>query len=304
MAISGRSMEKVVNLALKLGYIKVPKNVLVDIQDVRDVNPKKLIIITTGSQGEPMSALSRMAQGTHRQIRIEPGDQIILSSTPIPGNEKLVSNVVNSLGELGAEVIYSDIADTHVSGHACAEELKLVHSLIRPRFFMPVHGEFSHLTAHEKIAEDLGMAPKDIFKLSNGDCLSLTARKAERIRDYAPADGVLVDGLGVGDVGSIVLRDRKMLSQSGLIVVVASLDRETRSVVAGPDLVSRGFVYVRENEDLIDAATKVAEESLARFEGRQTDWNTIRNQVREDLRKFIYTRTERSPVILPIFMEV
>ena len=304
VAISGRSMEKVVSLALKLGYIKVPKNVLVDIQDVKDVNPKKLIIITTGSQGEPMSALSRMAQGTHRQIRIEPGDQIILSSTPIPGNEKLVSNVVNSLGELGAEVIYSDIADTHVSGHACAEELKLVHSLIRPKFFMPVHGEFSHLTAHEKIAEDLGMAPKDIFKLSNGDCLSLTARKAERIRDYAPADGVLVDGLGVGDVGSVVLRDRKMLSQSGLIVVVASLDRETRSVVAGPDLVSRGFVYVRENEDLIEAATKVAEESLARFEGRQADWNTIRNQVREDLRKFIYTRTERSPVILPIFMEV
>ena len=305
VAVSGRSMEKVVNLAVELGYIKLPKNVLVSLDETRNINSKKLIILTTGSQGEPMSALSRMASGTHRQIRIEPGDQVILSSSAIPGNEKMINNVVNNLASLGAEVIYSDIADTHVSGHANSEELKLVHSLIKPQFFMPVHGEYRHLTAHEKIAEDLGMSPQNIFKLRNGDCLHLTAEKAVAEAEYTPCEDVLVDGLGVGDVGSVVLRDRRMLSQAGLIVVVASLDRETRNIVAGPDLVSRGFVYVRENEDLIEAATRVAEQALQQFEGdHRADFNTIRNAVRDDLRRFIYERTERTPVILPIFMEV
>ena len=305
VAISGRSMEKVVGLALELGYIHVPDGVLVDIKDMKDLPDKEQLILTTGSQGEPMSALSRMAGGTHRNIRIKKGDQIILSSTAIPGNEKMVNNVVNMLAEQGAEVIYSDIADTHVSGHACAEELKMVHSLIKPRFFMPVHGEYRHLMAHEKIAADLGMPKDHIFKLENGDLLTLTPRTAKLTEGYTSAEDILVDGLGVGDVGSIVLRDRRNLSESGIIVVAATVDRETKEVVAGPEIISRGFVYVRENEDLIEAAAKVAEESLAMFAGKKNvDWNTMRSQVRSDLQRFISEKTERRPVILPVFMEV
>lgn len=305
VAVSGRSMEKVVALAQELGYLKVPAGTLVDIRETKNFSDKQLVIITTGSQGEPMSALSRMATNDHKNIEIKRGDRIILSSTPIPGNEKLVSNIVNLLFEKGAEVIYSDIAETHVSGHACQEELKLILSLIKPKYFMPVHGEYRHLKAHADIALGLGIPKDNIFLLENGDALEFEQKRAQVKKEQAPAGEVLVDGLGVGDVGSIVLRDRKLLSESGLIIVVASVDRVTKRVVSGPDIISRGFVYVRENEDLLASAQSVAVRSLERCESSGIkDWNNMKNAVRDDLRRFITDRTGRRPVILPIFMEV
>jgi ribonuclease J len=305
VAVSGRSMTNVVSLAVELGYLKFPEGTLVDINKTRSIPDRQLVIITTGSQGEPMSALHRMANDEHRAIEIKKGDEIILSSRPIPGNEKLVTNVVNKLIEKGAEVIYSDIAETHVSGHACAEELKLIHSLIKPRYFMPVHGEYRHLVAHRRIAEDLGMNKNNIFLLENGDCLELTRHSARLRRHVTQAEGLMVDGLGVGDVGSVVLRDRRMLSESGLLIVVASISGSTGRVVSGPDIVSRGFVYVRENEDLMDQAQKVARRALSRCERSGVkDWTAMKNAVKDDLRRFLYDRTERNPVILPIFMEV
>ena len=305
VAVSGRSMEKVVTLAQELGYLKVPANTLVDIREAKKYPDSQLVIITTGSQGEPMSALSRMATNEHKNIEIKKGDRIILSSTPIPGNEKLVWNVVNLLFEKGAEVIYSDIAETHVSGHACQEELKLILSLIKPKYFMPVHGEYRHLKAHADLALELGIPKDNIFLLENGDALEIAQKRPQIKREEAPAGEVLVDGLGVGDVGSIVLRDRKILSESGLIIVVASVDRATKRVVSGPDLISRGFVYVRENEDLLAKAQHIAEKSLERCEDKGIkDWNNMKNEVRDDLRRFIMERTGRRPVILPIFMEV
>ncbi|MBQ3924389.1 MAG: ribonuclease J [Firmicutes bacterium] len=305
VAVSGRSMEKVVSIAQDLGYLKVPANMLVDIRDAKRFPDRQLVIITTGSQGEPMSALSRMATSDHKNIEIKKGDRIILSSTPIPGNEKLVSNVVNLLAEKGAEVIYSDIAETHVSGHACQEELKLILSLIKPKYFMPVHGEYRHLKAHADIALELGIPKDNIFILENGDALEFDQKKANQVKEAAPAGEILVDGLGVGDVGSIVLRDRKILSESGLIIVVASVDKATKRVVSGPDLISRGFVYVKENEDLLGRAQSVAVKSLERCENSGVrDWNNMKNAVRDDLRRFITEQTGRRPVILPIFMEV
>lgn len=305
VAVSGRSMENVVSIAEELGYIRIPKGTLLDINKTKKIPDKELVIITTGSQGEPMSALARMAKADHKAIEIKPGDQIILSSTPIPGNEKLVSNVVNMLFERGAEVIYSDIAETHVSGHACQEELKLVLSLITPRYFMPVHGEFRHLKAHANLGEEMGIKKEKIFLLENGDCLELTGRRARQLQGVVQSGGVMVDGLGVGDVGNIVLRDRKLLSESGLIVIVASIDGATHEVVSGPDIISRGFVYVRENEDLIVQAQKVAVKAMEKCKSQNIeDWNAIKNTLRDDLRRFIYNKTERNPVILPIFMEV
>ena len=244
VAISGRSMENVVALAIELGYLNIPEGTLVDLKMIRNIPDDKLVIITTGSQGEPMSALSRIAAGEHRSVKLKKGDMVVLSSTPVPGNEKTVSNVVNKLFEKGAEVIYSDIADIHVSGHACQEELKLLHSLIKPKFFMPVHGEYRHLIRHARLAEGLGMKKENIFILENGDILDVTKRSAHMLKEKAEADAILVDGLGVGDVGNIVLRDRKMLSESGLIIVVAAIEKESQTVVSGPDIISRGFVYV------------------------------------------------------------
>lgn len=307
IAFSGRSMENVVGLATELGYLKIPANTMVDINKTKNIPDKELVIITTGSQGEPMSALARMANSEHKAIQIKKNDVIILSSTPVPGNEKMVSNVVNKLIEKGAQVIYSDIADTHVSGHACREELKLIHSLIKPKYFMPVHGEYRHLEAAAEIAMDLGMNRKNIFIMENGDCLELNKRNAKMTKEITAAGAVMVDGLGVGDVGNIVLRDRRMLSESGLIIVVAAIDRVSGEVVSGPDIISRGFVYVRENEDLIYDATQVAKKSLDQTTNRNkrgNDWNAMKNGVKDDLRKYIYERTKRTPVILPIFMEV
>lgn len=305
VAISGRSMENVVALAIELGYLDIPAGTLVDLKMTKNIPDDKLVIITTGSQGEPMSALSRIASGEHKSVKLKKGDMVILSSTPVPGNEKTVSNVVNKLFEKGAEVIYSDIADIHVSGHACQEELKLIHSLIKPKFFMPVHGEYRHLIAHARLAESLGMNKENIFVLENGDILNVNKRRAKKEEAMVEADAILVDGLGVGDVGNIVLRDRKLLSESGLIIVVAAIEKESHMVVSGPDIISRGFVYVRENERLIDEARKVAMEALDKCSNKKMkDWSAMKSQVRDALSSYIYETTKRSPIILPIFLEV
>ena len=305
VAISGRSMENVVALAIELGYLDIPPGTLVDLKMTKNIPDDQLVIITTGSQGEPMSALSRIASGEHKSVKLKKGDMVILSSTPVPGNEKTVSNVVNKLFEKGAEVIYSDIADIHVSGHACQEELKLIHSLIKPKFFMPVHGEYRHLIAHARLAESLGMNKDNIFVLENGDILKVNKRRAKRETAMVEADAILVDGLGVGDVGNIVLRDRKLFSESGLIIVVAAIEKESHMVVSGPEIISRGFVYVRENESLIEEARKVAMEALEKCQNkRMKDWNTMKSQVRDALNSYIYETTKRSPIILPIFLEV
>ena len=305
VAISGRSMVNVVDLATEMGYIKVPANTIVDLNKAKNIPDKELVVITTGSQGEPMSALARMASSEHKAVKIKPGDRVILSSTPVPGNELTVANVVNQLLEKGAEVIYSDIADIHVSGHACQEELKLMHSLIRPKFFMPVHGEYRHLRTHAELAHSLGMPLENIFLLENGDCLTVSQKKAVKTEKVAEAEGIMVDGLGVGDVGNIVLRDRRLLSESGLIILVAAIDKGSNIIASGPDIISRGFVYVRENEDLIDEACSMAEDILQEcLDKEMKDWNGMKTAVREGLRKFIYNKTKRSPVILPIFLEV
>jgi ribonuclease J len=306
VAVSGRSMINVLNLAIELGYVKIPAaEILVDINAIKKIPDKELVIITTGSQGEPMSALSRMANNDHKAVQIRKGDMVILSSTPIPGNERTVSNVVNRLFEQGADVIYSDIADIHVSGHACAEELKLIHTLIKPKYFMPVHGEYRHLHQHAVIAESLGMKRDNIFILENGQVLNLSKNRINMSREIVPAAPVFVDGLGVGDVGNIVLRDRRLLSESGLIIVVASIEKSSGEIVSGPDIISRGFVYVRENEDLIESARIAVEQRLDKCrENGVRDWGAMKNAIREELRDFIYIKTRRNPVILPIFMEV
>lgn len=305
VAISGRSMENVVALAIELGYLNIPDGTLVDLKMIKNIPDDKLVIITTGSQGEPMSALSRIASGEHRSVKLKKGDMVVLSSTPVPGNEKTVSNVVNKLFEKGAEVIYSDIADIHVSGHACQEELKLLHSLIKPKFFMPVHGEYRHLIRHAQLAEGLGMKKENIFILDNGDILEISKRSGHILKEKVDAEAILVDGLGVGDVGNIVLRDRKMLSESGLIIVVAAIEKESQIVVSGPDVISRGFVYVRENESLMEEARKVAEKALEKCQNKNIrDWNNMKSQVRDSLGSYIYDRTKRNPIILPIFLEV
>jgi len=305
VAISGRSMVNVVNLAMELGYIKVPEGTLLDINKIRHVKDSELVIITTGSQGEPMSALSRMATNDHKAVQIKKGDVVVLSSSPIPGNEKTISNVVNRLFEKGAEVIYSDIADIHVSGHACAEELKLIHTLIKPKFFVPVHGEYRHLRRHALIAQELGMKKSHVIIMENGQVLSVSSSKAEKTKEEIPCQPVMVDGLGVGDVGNIVLRDRKLLSEGGLIIVAVSMERATGEVISGPDIISRGFVYVREAEELIEQMRRIAFDRLqvCRVSGMR-DWNAIKNLMRDDLRDYIYQMTKRSPVILPILMEV
>jgi ribonuclease J len=305
VAMSGRSMLKVLDIATELGYISIPPNVLVDLNEISSIPDRKLVIITTGSQGEPMSALARMANKDHRSVSIKKGDTIILSSTPIPGNEKTVSNVVNNLYAMGAEVIYSDIADIHVSGHACQQELKLMLSLIKPEYFMPVHGEYRHLHQHAQIAENLGISTKNIFLMQNGQVLEMTRQGVRLTKETVEADPVFVDGLGVGDIGTVVLRDRRLLSESGLIIVVATLDGNTGEVVSGPDIISRGFVYVKENEDLIGSVKMKAAAILSDMTGKNRgDRNQMKAAVRDELRDFIYRKTKRNPVILTIFMEV
>ena len=305
IAISGRSMLNVVNVAMELGYLNIPENVLVDINKAKHLKNEELVIITTGSQGEPMSALSRMASGDHKAIQIKSGDTVILSSSPIPGNEKTISNILNKLFEKGAKVIYSDIADIHVSGHACEEELKLMHSLIKPKFFAPIHGEYRHLRQHALIAQDMGMSKEKIIIMKTGQIMNIHGNDISILKEIVPSGNVMVDGLGVGDVGNIVLRDRKLLSESGLIIVVAAIDRSSGTICSGPDIISRGFVYVRESEDLIESARKIAKAKLDQcMEDGVRDWSALKNAVKDELKSYIYEKTKRNPVILPIFLEV
>ncbi|MGI6177774.1 MAG: RNase J family beta-CASP ribonuclease [Eubacterium sp.] len=304
-SVSGRSMEKIVTLAQELGYLKIPRGSYVELDEAKNLKDDKIVIITTGSQGEPMSALARMANDEHKNVKLKKGDTVILSSTPVPGNEKAVSNVVNKLYKKGVDVIYNEIADIHVSGHACQEELKLIHSLIKPRYFMPVHGESRHLAEHAKLAESLGMSRDRIFVLDNGDELIIKDGEAKKVESAVSADDILVDGLGVGDIGNAVLRDRKMLSTSGLIVAVATISTETGELLAGPEIISRGFVYIKEHEALIEKLRETAERSiLAKLDSGTKDINEIKNRVRDDLRRFIFTETQRSPIIIPVLMEV
>lgn len=303
-SVSGRSMENVVRIAQELGYLNVPAGSYVELSKTKSIPDNELVIITTGSQGEPMSALARMASNEHKNVKLKKGDTVILSSSPVPGNEKTVSNVVNRLYEKEVHVIYNEIADIHVSGHACQEELKLIHSIIKPKFFMPVHGEYRHLIAHKELAAGLGMKENRIFILNNGDQLTVDKRKAVKFENVAPAEDILVDGLGIGDVGNVVLKDRKLLSESGLIIVAAGIDQSAGVLISGPEIVTRGFVYVKENEDLINSARKVAREAIEDALTHDSDWNNLKNVVRDELRRYIYGRTKRSPVILPMFLDV
>ncbi len=304
VAVSGRSMETIVEISVMLGYMKVPQGVLINLDSINRYNPEQIVIITTGSQGEPMSALTRMAFSDHRKVEITKNDLIIISATPIPGNEKTVSAVIDELFKIGAEVIYKALADVHVSGHACAEELKLILALTKPRYFIPVHGEHRHLVFHKQLAEKIGIEEEDIFILSNGSVLEFDVNGA-RVSGTVPSGKILVDGLGVGDVGNIVLRDRKLLAQDGLIIVVASIDSKTGQVISGPDVISRGFVYVREAEDIIDHVREVARESLERCnKNGNSDWSTVKSTVKNNISKYIYETTNRSPMILPILMDI
>ncbi|HBG76153.1 MAG TPA: ribonuclease J [Clostridiales bacterium] len=304
LCVSGRSMVNVVNVATELGYLKIPSNLLVDVDQIGDYPDKKVVVLTTGSQGEPMSALARMAASEHRKLDIKPDDLVIISASAIPGNEKLVNKIVNQLFKKGANVIYEALMETHVSGHACQEELKLIHTLVKPKFFIPVHGEYRHLKQHAKLAESLGMPKKNIFIAELGNVIEFTPNSC-RINGSVTAGKVLVDGLGIGDVGNIVLRDRKHLSQDGLMVVVITMSKDNYSIIAGPDIISRGFVYVRESEKLMEDAKKIVKNVLEECEEKKiTDWNTIKLNIRNGLRDFLYERTKRKPMILPVIMEI
>ena len=303
VAVSGRSMVNVVAVATELGYLNIPDNMLIDLNDISKYEDNEVVLITTGSQGEPMSALARMASAEHKKVEIKRGDLIIISAHPIPGNEKLISKVINSLFEKGAEVVY-DESDIHVSGHAKQEELKLMHRLVRPKFFMPAHGEYRMLKIHAELAEELGMPSQNIFVNKTGDVLEID-RNSAKVTGTIPTGNVLVDGLCVGDVGNIVLRDRKHLSEDGLMIVVVTISKEDGRVLAGPDIISTGFVYVRESEDLMDGAKNVIKDVLRDCEDRNIkEWAYLKNNIKESLKEYLYQKTKRNPMILPIIMEV
>lgn len=304
VAVSGRSMVNVLTAAIELGYMKIPKNTLIDLDEIGRYSKEQLVIVTTGTQGEPMSALSRMAYSGHKKVNIEADDLVIISASPIPGNEKTISNVINELLKHGAEVIYESLADVHVSGHACQEELKIILSLAKPKYFMPVHGEFKHLSRHRELALQTGINPKNIFMMENGMVLEVSASNA-KVTGIVPSGRVLVDGLGVGDVGNIVLRDRKHLAQDGLIVVVLTMDKASRTVVAGPDIISRGFVYVRESEDLMESMREKAADVLDEcLDNNVLDWASLKSQLKNELGGFIFSKTKRKPMILPVIMDI
>jgi len=304
IAVCGRSMVNMIETARKFGYIKVPDNVFIDIDMIKSYPDEKLTIITTGSQGETMSALTRMASGEHKKVQITPNDLIIISANPIPGNENSVSKVIDDLMKIGAEVVYNALEDIHVSGHACQEEQKLMISLVRPKYFIPVHGEYRQLIAHGETAKKVGVEADNIFIMTNGRILELNEYDA-KLTGTVPVGKIMVDGLGVGDVGNIVLRDRQRLSQDGLIIIVLTMNSRTGTVVAGPDVLSRGFVYVRESENLMEDIKQLLRAEIKRFEEKHiTDWTTIKAMLREELRDYIYKKTKRDPMILPIIMEV
>ena len=301
VVVEGRSMVNIITTATELGYLQIPENTLIDIEQLKNYPNEKTVLITTGSQGESMAALSRMAASLHKKVTIQPGDTIIFSSNPIPGNEKAVSNVINELFRKGAEVIFQD---AHVSGHACREEIKLIYSLVKPKYAVPVHGEYKHLRAHATIAEELGFHKDDIFILSSGNVLELDGNSAA-VTGQVPVGSVLVDGLGVGDVGNIVLRDRQHLAEDGIIIVVMTLESGSGQVLAGPDIVSRGFVYVRGSESLMDEAKKLLDDTMGYcMEKRITDWGKIKTEIKEELGEFVWKKTKRRPMIMPIIMEV
>ena len=301
VVIEGRSMVNIISIAQELGYINIPENTLIDVEQMKNYTGEQLVLITTGSQGESMAALSRMAAAIHRKVSICPGDLVVFSSNPIPGNEKSVSKVINELCVLGAEVIYQD---THVSGHACQEEIKLMYSLVRPKYSIPVHGEFRHRKAQAEIAESLGIPKDNIFMIQSGDVLELSEESAI-VTGQVTHGGILVDGLGVGDVGNIVLRDRQNLSQDGIIIVVLTLERYTNNLLAGPDIVSRGFVYIRESENLMIEAQQVVEDAVFDcLDHKISDWSKIKNEIRDSLSNYLWKKMKRSPMILPIIMEV
>ena len=304
VAVSGRSMLNVVTIAAKMGYLKLPDNILIEIDAIKNYMPNQIVVITTGSQGEPLSALHRMAFSDHRQVEIIPGDTIIISATPIPGNEKLVTKIINELMKHGANVVYERMYDVHVSGHACQEELKIMMSLVKPKYFIPLHGEQKHLIKHSGLAQVMGIDPQNILVTTNGSVIEVS-KKEIKCSEVVPAGRVFVDGLGVGDVGSIVLRDRKHLSDDGIIVVAVSIDSVTREVVSGPDIVSRGFVYVKESEDLMNEINDLVCDILERcYLNRIRDWATIKAKIKDGVSKFLFTRTKRSPMVLPMIMEV
>lgn len=304
VAVSGRSMENIVQVALELGYLKFEKDTFVGIDNINKYPNDKVVVITTGSQGEPMSALARMAASEHKKLNVIEGDTVIISATPIPGNEKLVSKVVNQLFKKGANVVYDSLEAVHVSGHACQEELKLMQTLVRPRYFIPVHGEYRHLKQHGELAVKLGLPEKNFLIADNGDIIEIS-RDGIRKNGTVASGQVFVDGLGVGDVGNIVLRDRKHLSQDGILTVVVTINKENSLVVAGPDIISRGFVYVRESEDLMDEAKEIVKSVLKECEEKKiTDWATMKANIRDGLRTYLYEKTKRKPMILPIIMEI
>lgn len=304
VAVSGRSMENIVAVARELGYLECEDDILVSIDHINKYNNNQVVIITTGSQGEPMSALARMANAEHRKVTIVEGDTVILSATPIPGNEKLVSKVVNQLFQKGAEVVYKSLDEVHVSGHACQEELKLMQCLVKPRFFIPVHGEYRHLKQHCELAISVGMPESNVLIPENGAIIEVN-RSGIKKNGNVIAGQVFVDGLGVGDVGNIVLRDRKHLSQDGILTVVVTISREDQKVIAGPDIISRGFVYVRESEGLMDEAKEIVKNALKECEEKNiTDWASLKGRVRDELRNYLYEKTKRKPMILPIIMEI
>ena len=304
IAFSGRSMEKISDVAMKLGYLNMPEGLLIDLKDLKLYNSDQITIVTTGSQGEPMSALTRMASSTHKSIQIEKDDMIIISANPIPGNEKAVSKVINELTQKGAKVIYKSIEEIHVSGHACEQELKLLQSILKPKYFVPVHGEYKHLRKHILIAEEVGLEKSKSFILENGEVLSLN-RKSATISGKVQAGNILVDGIGIGDVGNIVLRDRKNLSKDGIINIIVAIEKETKTIASGPDIVTRGFIYVRESEELVNQIKEISYDSIqTSIDKNIFKWSEIKNNIRNDVGSFIYSKTKRKPIIVPIIMEV
>lgn len=304
VALSGRSMENVMTIGTELGYLNIPPGILIDLDDISRFPPEQLVIITTGSQGEPMSALHRMAHGDHRKVSITPEDCIIISATPIPGNEKTVNKVINELMKLGAEVVYERLYEVHVSGHACQEELKLMMSLVKPKFFIPVHGEFKHLRKHAELAYSMGIPKSNTMLLDIGSQIEISKSKMSLIGNV-PAGRVMVDGYGVGDVGNIVLKDRRRLAQDGLVVIIATIDKKSGKTVSGPDVVSRGFVYVRESEKLIEDARQTSRSILESCTGKSFhEWNSVKIRLKDEVSRLMYERTKRSPMILPVIMEI
>ena len=303
VAFSGRSMEKISQIAMDLGYLKVPKNTIIKLDDIHKYPDNKVTIITTGSQGEPMSALSRIASGNHKKIALKEKDYIIISASPIPGNTKLITKLIDVLISKGAEVIYDAMEEVHVSGHACREELKLIHSLIKPKYFVPVHGEYRHLKEHAELAKSLGMDEKNIFLLDNGDVLELTGKKAMKTKSVHTGT-VYVDGSGVGDVGNIVLRDRKVLSQDGILTAVLAINKDAKEIISGPDIISRGFVYVKDSNDLLNETTDLIKREVEYcLDNDILDWYSIKSKIKSSLGQFLYTKTKRKPMIIPVIVE-